>query len=261
MGSWRPIASKAVRHGDLFVTLVERQIRIRAKRTWIGTVWPMVAPLLLLALYAFVFHSVFKVPVNHYGIFLFAGLLPWTLLAQSLGAAVTSISSEAELVRRAPFPYEFLPIATVASLAIYFVVGLVGFVIYLAVVGRLDVLLVPVLIVPVVALVLFVMGVSMLLALVDVHNRSLRTVLANLLTVWFFLVPVVYSAAMVSPRLRVLRSIDPMNMIVGQFRDVLYYGHLSRPLHLVLMAVVCVAFFLTCLTVFRRFARDLPRDV
>jgi len=246
---------------DLFVTLVERQLRLRAKRTWVGTVWPLVAPFLLLGLYVFVFHSVFKVPVPHYGIFLFAGLLPWTLLAQGLGASVMSISSEAELVRRAPFPYELLPIATVVSLALPFVVGLVGFVIYLETVGRLNLVLVPLLVVPVVAVVLFVMSLSMMLALVDVHNRALRSVLANLLTVWFFLVPVVYSPEMVSARLRTLRSVDPMNMIVGQFRDLLYYGHVSRPFHMGLMMIVCVAFFLVCLTVFRRFAVDLPRDV
>ncbi|MEN3313906.1 MAG: lipopolysaccharide transport system permease protein [Acidimicrobiaceae bacterium] len=246
---------------DLFVTLVERQLRLRAKRTWVGTVWPLVAPFLLLALYIFVFHSVFKVPVAHYGTFLFAGLLPWTLLAQGLGASVTSISNEAELVRRAPFPYELLPITTVVSLALPFIVGLIGFLIYLQVVGRLDVVLVPLLVVPVAAVVLFVMSLSMILALIDVHNRALRSVLANLLTVWFFLVPVVYSPDMVHARLRALRSIDPMNMIVGQFRDLLYYRHVSRPLHMGLMVAVCVAFFGVCLMVFRGFAADLPRDV
>jgi len=246
---------------DLFVTLVERQLRLRAKRTWVGTVWPLLAPFLLLALYVFVFHSVFKVSVAHYGTFLFAGLLPWTLLAQGLGASVMSISSEAELVRRAPFPYELLPIAAVVSLVLPFLVGLAGFVIYLGLVGRLNLVLVPLVAVPVAAVVLFVISLSMILALVDVHNRGLRSVLANLLTVWFFLVPVVYSPDMVSARFRLLRSIDPMNMIVGQFRDLLYYGHVSRPFHMGLMVIVCVAFFLVCLTVFRRFAADLPRDV
>jgi ABC-type polysaccharide/polyol phosphate export permease len=246
---------------DLFVTLVERQVRLRAKRAWIGVLWPLLAPLLLLGLYIFVFHTVFKVPVPRYGVYLFSALLPWSLLAQSLGLAVTSISTEAEIIRRAPFPYELLPISNVATLSLYFLADLLGFVVYLALVGQLSWALAPLLVVPVVALCLFVMAVSIVLALVDVYNRDVRSLLGNLLTVWFFLVPVVYSPSMVSHRIRMLRSVDPMNMLVGQFRDILYYGHVSRPAHMVLVPFLCATVFVVSCGVFRRLGVDLPRDV
>jgi hypothetical protein len=58
-----------------------------------------------------------------------------------------------------------------------------------------------------------------------------------------------------------LRSVDPMNMIIGQYRDILYYGDIHRWDHLALMLVVCVVFFLGSGVIFRRLGRDLSKDV
>ncbi|MGI8778041.1 MAG: hypothetical protein ACR2LJ_11830 [Acidimicrobiales bacterium] len=77
-------AGTRVSYGAVLSVLVERQARVRMKRAWFGLVWPVVAPLVLLALDAFVFRSVFQVPVRNYPIFLFSGLLPWTFLAQRM---------------------------------------------------------------------------------------------------------------------------------------------------------------------------------
>lgn len=255
------VTARGVGRVELLLTLVERQLRLRAKRAALGVVWPMVAPLFLLGLYTLVFRHVFDVPIRRYPVFLYAGLLPWSFLAQSLGQAVTSLSAEAELIRRVRFPYELLPTASVLAQACYFAVSLVGFVGWLAAAGELRWALVPVLVLPVGALLLLVLSVAMVIALIDVYNRDLRQVLGNLLTVWFFLVPIVYRQEMAPAWLQWLRQADPMNLIVGQFRGVLVYGRIARPDHVVLMVVVCVAVFGACLALFRRFAPELPKDV
>jgi ABC-type polysaccharide/polyol phosphate export permease len=241
--------------------LVERQLLLRRKRAVLGVVWPLLAPLFLLALYSFVFRAVFDVPIARYPAYLFAGLLPWTFLVTSLHQALQSISLEADLVRRARFPHEHLPLAAVAVNLPAFGVLLAGFVGCLAVAGDLEWRLLPVLALPTAALLLLVSALAMLIALVDVYNRDLRLVLNNLLTVWFFLVPIVYRQDMVPDPLRVLRSVDPMNMIVGQFRYVLYQGEVLRPAHVVLMLLVCAGVFLLSLAVFRRLSGDLAKDV
>ena len=86
--------------------------------------------LVLLALYAFVFGRVFDVAVADYPAYLFAGLLPWTFLVQSVHDGLQSISFEPELVRRAPFPYVFLPLARVVVMAGPFLLLLLGFVVW-----------------------------------------------------------------------------------------------------------------------------------
>lgn len=252
--------AELIRRRELLLTLVERQLRLRSKRSVMGVVWPVAAPLFLLVLYVFVFGSVFDVPIDDYPAYLFAGLLPWTFLVQSVHDALQSISFEPELVRRAPFPYHFLPLARVIVLAIPFLILLVAFVGWLAVFGDLRLVLLPWLAVPVVALLLLVAGIASVLALVDVFNRDLRFVLNNLLTVWFFLVPIVYSRRMAGGRLDAVRAVDPMNQVIGRFRDVLYTGHVN-PGSMFLTLVAGGVAFVASVALFRRAAVDLAKDV
>jgi ABC-type polysaccharide/polyol phosphate export permease len=249
------------RRAEVFVTLVERDLRLRSKRATMGVVWPVIAPLMLLGLYAFVFGSVLDVPIGNYPEFLFAGLLPWSLLALGLGAATTSLSTESELIRRSRFAYELLPMATVGAMTVHFGITLTGFVLYLALAGDLAYATAPLVVVPTVALVLFAMSIASLLALVDVYNRDLRHLLGNILTVWFFLLPIVYRQDMLPASLRPLRSLDPMSMIVEQFRAVLLGGYPLQPGRLAIMIAVCAGLFAVCVGVFRMVASNLPGDV
>ncbi len=258
-----PVRSRPTlqRRWELFLTLLQRQYRLRRQRSLLGFVWPLVAPLVLLLLYSFVFTSVFEVPVADYRAYLFLGLIPWAFLTTSVSAALTSISIEAELLRRARFPIELLPLTTVAVNFVSLLILLAGFVIWRGVTGGLQVALLPLLALPVVSLILLVSSGALVLSVIDVYNRDLRLVINNVLTVWFFMIPIVYRPDMVGPGLRSLRSVDPMNMIVGQLRDLLYYGHFSRPFNSALMVAVCVGCFVISLTLFRRVAPVLPRDV
>jgi ABC-type polysaccharide/polyol phosphate export permease len=251
-----------VKRFELLRTLVERQARLRSKRSVFGVAWPLTAPLFLLGLYSVVFGSVFRVPVDHYGVYLFAGLLPWTFLVQASHDALQSISFEPDLVRRAPLPYHYLPLARVIVMAIPFAALLAVFIVYVLV---RDLpprpALLPVLALPVASVVLLVATIAMLLALLDVFSRDLRFVLHNVLTVWFFLVPIVYSRRMMSGRLRAFTAADPMRRIVDQFRDVLYDGKVESLAPHLLTLAACAAAFVGGLTLFRRLAVDLAKDV
>src|SRR5581483_10260798 len=226
------------RRAELFWTLCLRQLSLRRQRSVLGLVYPLFVPLVYLAMYTFLFKGVFNVPIRGYPGYLFIGLLPWVFFTQSMYQAQQSISTEPELLRRAPFPAELLPLSTMVVNAGPFLilfVGLIGFGLYS---GHVPLALVPLLAVPLLGLVLLAASGVLVLALLDVYNRDLRFLLGNMLQFWFFLIPIVYRPDMVRGKLRALRSIDPMNMIVGQFRDILYYGHFSRPRNSVLMLAV-----------------------
>ena len=255
----RPPGAIATR--DLLLTMIERKLRLRMKRTWVGTVWPIIAPVFLFGLYVYVFHTVFKVPQPRYALYLFIGLLPWTFLAQTLGDAVQSLSNEAVLIRRSAFHHEILPIASVITMSLYFLVTLAGLVVYLAASGQLHPALLPLLVVPVASLYLLVGALAIVLALIDCYNRDLRQVLGNILTIWFFLVPIVYRPDMVSDELEFLRSLDPASLIVGQFRQILFDGHITQPLHVFYTLGACGALFVAAVAVTRRASRNLAKDI
>ncbi len=245
----------------LLGTLIGRQLRLRMKRSTFGLLWPLVAPLFLFGLYLFVFQGIFDVPIDRYPEYLLIGLLPWAFLVQTLGTSILSLSFEPELIRRARFPYELLPVASVLTMSLYFLVSLAALIVYLAVTGELTFSLLPALVLPVASLYLFVGAVALVLALIDVYNRDLRQVLANLLTVWFFLVPIVYRQQELGSELRFLQSVDPANLIIGQFRRILYDGYIPHPEQLFELLAICLGTWLLALAVFRRFSARLPKEV
>lgn len=248
---------------ELLGTLVERQARLRVKRTLFGVVWPVVSPLFLLALYLFVFGSVFDVQIEDYGVYLLVGLLPWTYLVQAVHDSLQSISFEPDLVRRAPFPLHFLPIARVTVMTVPFLGLLIAAVCYLGLIHPrgLTWSTLPALVLPVASVILLVTAISMLLALLDVFNRDFRYVLNNLLTVWFFLVPIVYHREMVSSPIETVTTADPMRWIIQQFRDVLYAGRIDDWFAPLATLAACAALFVLALQLFRRLAVDLAKEV
>jgi lipopolysaccharide transport system permease protein len=246
---------------DLFMVLVRRQLWLRRKRSRLGQLWPVLSPFLLMALYIFVFKRVFQVPVERYPDYLLCGLLPWAFLTASVTRASSSISGEVDMLRKAPFPTELLPLSAVTANTLDFVITLVIFVAALAVRGELPFATLPVMVLPMLAVTLVTMALSMLIGLIDVYSHDLRRVLGNLLTVWFFLVPIVYRPHMAPGMLAAVRRFDPMNLVVTQMRDVLYRGRLTHAFELGLMVALSAALFVGALVLFRRFSSDVAKDV
>jgi ABC-2 type transport system permease protein len=246
---------------DLLWTLVERGLLLRQKRSAIGLFWPVTAPIVMLILYNFVFHRVFVTPIRSYPTYLFCGLLPWTLFTQGTANAQSSITGSADVIRRAPFPYYILPLSSVLSSFLPFAILLVGFTAWIGVFGNLELVLLPLLVLPIVALILITSAAAMLLSLIDVYNHSMRFLLGNVLSCWFFLVPIVYRPDMAGRIGDVLRSIDPINMIVGQFRDILYWGNINKPGQLVLMVGLTALCFVVSLAIFVRVAPEIPKEL
>lgn len=253
--------SGGVNRLDLARVLLVRQLKLLVKRTVFGAALPLAIPLLLFFLYAFVFHSVFRVKVADYPIYLFAGLLPWTYLSQTLSVATTSLSREAELVRRVRFPYALLPMASTGAGLVFLLISLAGFIIVLTATGHVHPALLPLLVLPIAAVYLFVSGLALLLAIVDVYNRDLRALLGNIVMAWFFLVPIAYTQTALSRHLGAFVNDDPVSFIVGEFREFLYWGHFGSPGRTVAMMLICAGFFALSLTFFARTARHIAKDV
>lgn len=246
---------------DLALTLVQRRLKLRAARSKLFAALPFVVPCGMLALYVVVFKGVFNVPIPYYPIYLLCGLVPWIFLTQSLLDGISSVTNEAELIKRASFPYELLPLSTVAAMFVYFVLSLVIFCAVLLGLGRLEFELLPLLVLPIVSLFLLVSALTMVLSFIDVYNRDIRFVMASALSAWFFLEPIVYRPSMATPGMRFVAQFDPVNSLVGEFREILYYRYISNWAGFGWGLLVCAGLFAGSWLLFRVRAAQLPKDV
>src|SRR3990172_4062078 len=113
-----------LRHRTLIATLVLRELRSRYRGSFLGFLWSFLNPLLLMVVYVLVFSVYLRVPEANYAVFLFAGLLPWLWFSSSLGHATGVIVGGGALVKRVLFPAEVLPLVSVLSNLVNFLLSL-----------------------------------------------------------------------------------------------------------------------------------------
>jgi len=204
---------------ELLVFLAWRDITIRYRQTLLGASWALLQPLATMAVFAFLFGRVVKVPTNGLPVPLFylSALLPWIYFSTTVTTAGNSLLANSELIKKVYFPRIILP----ASGAL---IGLmdfaVGGVVLVAMIGYYDLLSWRLLLwIPLTALLwLFGAGVAAFLAAVSVRYRDVKYAIPFLIQIWLFVTPVIYPMTAVPPRFALLLSINPLSGIIEAFR-------------------------------------------
>ena len=227
--------ARLLRFGGLIATLTRRELAARYRGSLLGFLWSLVNPLLLLAVYTVVFELVFRQrfgEVRPYAVFLVAGIFPWTWMSTALLDGTVSLSTHAALLRKAVFPAEVLPIVSTLASLVHFLFALP--VVLLAVVvaralgydvGGWTVLLVPL---PVLLQLVFCGGIALALAALAVHFKDVRDLLQNLLTLGFFLTPVLYPLEAVRHvrGLSWVIAANPATPFLRLYQELLFHGRL-----------------------------------
>jgi homopolymeric O-antigen transport system permease protein len=254
----------------LLATLTGRELKARYRGSVLGFFWSLVNPLLLLAVYSFVFGVVFTPERGHgtdpYALFLITGLFPWIWVSTSLVEGSTALLANAGLIRKAVFPAELLPVVAVASNLVHFVLALPILAVALGVsywkgypVGTwtaLGVPLVTLIQIPMIA------GLALGLAALNVHFKDVRDILTNLLTLLFFLTPILYPVAAIPyPVLRWLVRLNPFTPYALAYQELVFYGRIPGPWLWLQMGVVSLVCWALGSAVFERLRETLVEAV
>lgn len=222
-----------VHHRELIYGAVKREIESRYRGSVLGLAWSFVYPLLMLAIYTFVFSEIFKAKWNtatesksEFALVLFAGLIVYTLFTETITRAPGLILSNVNYVKKIVFPIEILPWISIASSLFHALVSLsVWLLAYLIYFGAppATALLLPIVWLP---MLLFVNGLSWFLASLGVYVRDISQIIGVCMTALIFLSPIFYPASAIPERYRFLLFFNPLTPAVELTRDVLYWGRL-----------------------------------
>jgi len=258
---------KLGRYRALIQTLVVRDLKARYRGSVLGFFWSFFNPALLLFIYTFVFTKV--LPSSHppdmepFALFMFCGILPWTWFSSSLLESSNTLIAGGNLIKKVLFPAEVLPIVTVLANMVHFFLGLpilAAFVIYY----QRPVDPVELLWFPVIVLVQLVLttGLAMFLSALTVHFRDLKDLLGNILTLWFFATPIIYSIEMAPPDMRWWLNLNPMTHLMRSYQEVLFFeGPLGHQKWLAALGVASVVVFLAGYFVFDRLRDSFAEEV
>ena len=218
-----------VRYRGLIQSLVARDLKARYRGSMLGFFWSFVNPLMLLLVYSFVFSTIMPNTtkgIQPYALFMFCGILPWTWFSASLSESTNSLISGGNLIKKVLFPAEVLPIVSVLTNMVNFFLGLLILVPSLIYYHRLhlslDLLWFPVAVLVQLA---FSLGLALALAALTVHFRDIRDLLANILTLWFFATPIIYSWTQDNVKAyKALFDLNPFTHLAISYQEILFFG-------------------------------------
>lgn len=246
----------------LIWALVCRHLNARYRGSVLGFVWSFLNPLCLIAVYSLVFQYYIRFQdVQHYTLFLFAGLLPWIWFSSGLLEATAAISSGGSLITKAMFPAHILPVVSVLTNLCNFLFAvplLIGFMLLAGVVPASSLAMLPVVIL--VELV-FLVGLSLIFSAINVHYRDVQHILGNLMTLLFFLCPIIYPAANVPERFRFTLLLNPIALFTEMYQGMFIDGAFPDPSKLAFCAGMAGLAFVVGCVVFNRYREDFAELV
>jgi len=254
--------ARLARYRDLLLLLVQKDLKAKYKGTALGFLWSFLNPLLLMIVYAVVFSVIARVSLQRYPVFLLCGMLPWNAFTIAISTASQTIVGNANLIRRVNFPREFLPLASVLSSLVNMLLSL-GILLCFAF-GFRQPLGLPLLTLPLLIALQLVLttGICLLLSALMVYFRDLENIITLLLTVLFFVTPIIYPLSAVGHgSLRALLQLNPMQWLIGSYQDLWYWNRWPDPTRVLGFAAVSMVALLLGWVVFRRLERDFAEEV
>lgn len=233
---WSGALLSILSHRQIIRAFVIRDIAGRYRGSFGGLLWSLINPLLMLAIYTFVFAVVFKARWSSsqsesgagFAVVLFVGLIVHGLFAECLLRAPRVIVENTNLVKKVIFPLEVLPIITLGVALFHAGVSLI--VLFAAMIFsgtplHATALLLPAVLIP---LILLTLGLSWFVAALGVYIRDIGQLIGLVTTMLLFLSPVFYPIASLPEPYQGLVLLNPLTLPIEQSRDVLIWGRLPN---------------------------------
>jgi ABC-2 type transport system permease protein len=240
--------------------LAQRQMARGYQGSYLGFVWALLSPLLMVALLTVIFSEVLGFRFRevagdsalNYGLFLYCGLIPFLNFSDSMNMGVNIVRKNKALVKGVVFPLEILPLASVISSLIQSMFGVGAVMLVLAALEhRLNwtVLLLPLVVVP---QLLFTLGLCYLMAVTGTYLPDLREALKALVRVSFFVTPIIWPVSRVPEDWRFLVDYNPLAVLVETYRDLILEGTLPGNTAALYFSLVALVLFAAGFVMFNR---------
>jgi len=236
--------SKARQFIDVAIVLLQKDLKVRYKSTFLGYLWSVGHPLAFALVFFVAFRVVMKVQIEDYVLFLVSGLLPWQWFSNSMNAAPSIFLANWTIIKKINFPRSLLPFTLVLQDMIHYVLSVPVIVFFLFVYDKAPHLSwlygIPLLLFMQFAM---IYGLCLLIASVNLFFRDLERLTTIGLTLLFYFTPIIYPETMIPERLRTLLTFNPFAHVIISWRNLYVYG--SIDFYLIVISLVYSLVFLT----------------
>ncbi len=250
------------KYREFLRTNVKKDIRGKYKASFLGVLWSFINPLLQVVVYAIVFPYIMRVQTDNYLIFLICGIIPWTWFTMSLSLGTTCITTNSNLIKKVYFPREILPISTVISGGINFLISCVIILLF-AIFGGIGISW-HLVFLPVILILQFVITLSLvfLTSAFNVYVKDIEYMVGFILNLMFYATPILYKSDMFSGSpFAFIFKINPMAYIVESYRNIFYAHEIPGIKSMLLLFGIGIILLIICYKIFKTLEKRFAEEV
>ena len=246
---------------ELLKTNVKKDIRGKYKGSFLGILWSFINPLLQVLVYALVFPYIMKVETENYLIFLICGIIPWTWFVTSISQGTTSITNNANLIKKVYFPREILPISVVTSGLINFLISCLIILIFV-IFGGLGITW-HLIFLPFIIIIqyLFTLALIFVLSAINVYVKDVEYIVSFIINMLFYATPILYTTEMFSGPILWIFRLNPLAHLINAYRDVFYVHHIPNLVNLGILLGVSILLVVICYIIFKKLEKRFAEEV
>jgi lipopolysaccharide transport system permease protein len=230
------IMSTIKKHWNLIVEMTRREVFGQYRGQILGSAWAVIHPLCMMGLYVFIFAFVFQARVGgtremplDYTTYILSGLIPWLCFQQAMLKACVGLVGQSNLVKQVVFPIEVLPVKSVLSSLPTIIISLLVLIIYSL--FKYNTLSSYYCFLPFLMFIqiLAMLGVAFIFSAVSVFIRDLKDIVAVLITLGIYLMPIVYLPNWLPNIFKPVLYVNFFSYMVWCYQDILYFGRIEHP--------------------------------
>ncbi len=208
---------------DLVQLLVEKDLKLKYRRSFLGYVWSVLNPLLVMIVMTVVFSHMFRFDIQNFPVYLFTGQLMFNYMNISATNAMYSITANAALLKKVYVPKYIFTFSKITSGLVDLLFSLAALILVMIFTGARFSFYNLLSVIPILELYIFCIGLGMLLSALNVFFRDIQHIWTAVTTAWLYLTPIFYPVTMLPDTLQwLVKHLNPMYFYIGQFRDLVY---------------------------------------
>lgn len=242
---------------ELLKQLVLKDIKLKYRRSYLGYVWSILNPLLMMLVLVLVFSNLFKFDIENFSVYLLSGQLIFNFMSEATSVAVTSITSNAPLLKKTYLPKQIFVISKVISALVNMLFSMIALILVMLVTQvtiTWNILWLPIIFLEVF---IFSLGVSFFLSATSVFFRDIQYLWGVFISIWMYLTPIIYPISIIPKEYSwFYENINPMVNYVTQFREVILHGNSLDSLSIIIGYSTAIFVLFIGLWVFNRKQND-----
>lgn len=234
-----------LKYKDFLIELIRKDIKLKYRNSFLGILWSMLNPLLLMIVLTIIFSSVFERDIPNFPVYVLIGRLLYAYFAESTNFAMDSIRANGQLIRKVYVPKYFFPLSRICSSFIVFLLSFIPLLIVMLITG-IHLSIVNLLVIfPLLYIFLICTGIGLALSAITVFFQDIKHLYGVVLTLLMFMTPIFYPVEIIPSEYLPMIKLNPLFEVVQMMREVLMYGSVpSLQSHL-----ICIGYGFVCLIV------------